>query len=214
MCASLVEAHGIGLIHRDIKPSNIILTRRGGLFDFVKVVDFGLVKSVDVGTVSAVTTADSIVGTPLYMAPEAIRQPELAEARTDLYAVAAVGYFLLTGRPVFEGSTMADILFQQMSIDPEPPSARCAQGVVPALEALLLSCLAKDPKKRPESARALAAALEQISASQWSASDAEAWWQTQAPGRLTAIPPGWFPTPAGPTGTVSADGTKLLPAAK
>jgi eukaryotic-like serine/threonine-protein kinase len=205
MCASLVEAHGIGLIHRDIKPSNIILTRRGGLFDFVKVVDFGLVKAVDVGTVSAVTTADSIVGTPLYMAPEAIRQPELAEARTDLYAVAAVGYFLLTGRTVFEGSTMADILFQQMSIDPEPPSARGVQGVAPVLEALLLSCLAKDPKKRPESARALAAALEQISASQWSASDAEAWWQAHAPGRLTVAPPSRVPSPAGPTGTVSAD---------
>ncbi len=128
MCASLVEAHGIGLIHRDIKPSNIILTRRGGMFDFVKVVDFGLVKAVDVGTISALTTDDSVVGTPLYMAPEAIRQPDQADARTDLYAVAAVGYFLLTGRPVFQGSTLADILFQQMSIDPEPPSAHRASG--------------------------------------------------------------------------------------
>ena len=120
MCASLVEAHGIGLIHRDIKPSNIILTRRGGVFDFVKVVDFGLVKAVDAGTISALTTDDSVVGTPLYMAPEAIRQPDRADARTDVYAVAAVGYFLLTGRPVFQGGTMADIL---VSADEHRPGA-------------------------------------------------------------------------------------------
>jgi serine/threonine protein kinase len=214
MCASLVEAHGIGLIHRDIKPSNIILTRRGGVFDFVKVVDFGLVKAVDVGTISALTTDDSVVGTPLYMAPEAIRQPDQADARTDLYAVAAVGYFLLTGRPVFQGSTIADILFQQMSIDPEPPSAHGAQGIAPALESLLLRCLAKDPKKRPESARALAEALEQVPASQWSPSDAEGWWQTYAPGHSTPIPAAPVPASVDPTATVTADTPILSRTAK
>ena len=214
MCASLVEAHGIGLIHRDIKPSNIILTRRGGLFDFVKVVDFGLVKAVDVGTLSALTTDDSVVGTPLYMAPEAIRQPDQADARTDLYAVAAVGYFLLTGRPVFQGSTLADILFQQMSIDPEPPSAHRAQAVAPGLESLLLRCLAKDPKKRPESARALAEALEQVPASHWSPAEAEGWWQTHAPGRSTPIPAAPVPASAGSTTTVTADTPILSRTAK
>ena len=146
VCASLVEAHGIGLIHRDIKPSNIILTRRGGLFDFVKLVDFGLVKAVDAGRMAGLTTADSVVGTPLYMAPEAIRHPDQADARTDLYAVAAVGYFLLTGRPVFQGRTVADILFQHVSIDPEPPSAHRGQAVSPDLESLLLAAWPRSPQ--------------------------------------------------------------------
>ncbi len=207
VCASLVEAHGIGLIHRDIKPSNIILTRRGGLLDFVKLVDFGLVKVVDPGTAEALTPFDSIVGTPLYLAPEAIRRPEQSDARSDLYAVAAVGYFLLTGRPPFEGRSVTDILFQQVSIDPEPPSARRAHTVTPDLELLLLRCLAKDPANRPASARAMAEALENISASAWTSSDAEAWWQTHPPGSPAPTPPDRLPAPASPAAMVGADPT-------
>jgi serine/threonine protein kinase len=128
--------------------------------------------------------------------------------------VAAVGYFLLTGRPVFQGSTLADILFQQMSIDPEPPSAHRAQGVAPDLESLLLRCLAKDPKKRPESARGLAEALEQVPASHWSPAEAEGWWQTHAPGRSTSIPAAPVPESVGSTATVTADTPILSRTAK
>ena len=149
VCGSLVEAHGIGLIHRDIKPSNIILTRRGGLFDFAKLVDFGLVKAVDVGRVAVLTPSDLIVGTPHYMAPEVIRHPDQADARSDLYAVGAVGYFLLAGRPLFEGGSVAEILFQHVGTKPEPPSVHRGNAVSPELESLLLGCLAKEPADRP-----------------------------------------------------------------
>jgi eukaryotic-like serine/threonine-protein kinase len=214
VCASLVEAHGIGLIHRDIKPSNIILTRRGGLLDFVKLVDFGLVKAVEPGTAEALTPSDSIVGTPLYMAPEAIRRPEQSDGRSDLYAVAAVGYFLLTGRPVFEGQSIADILFQQVTVDPQPPSAHCEHTVAPDLESLLLGCLAKDPASRPASASAMAEALEHISASVWSASDADAWWRTHVPDSPNAAPSDHLPAPDSPLAMVGADPTFVWPASE
>jgi hypothetical protein len=189
VCGSLGEAHGIGLIHRDIKPSNIILTRRGGLHDFTKLVDFGLAKAVDSGRGAALTASDSLVGTPLYMAPEAIRVPEEADARSDLYAVGAVGYFLLVGRPVFEGRSVAEILLQQVSATPERPSSIRGNAVSPELESLLLRCLSKEPADRPESAVAMAEALSRISADSWSPSAAEAWWQAHAPEAPSSAPP-------------------------
>ena len=137
-----------------------------------------------------------IVGTPLYMAPEAIRHPDQADARSDLYAVGAVGYFLLTGRPLFEGGSIAEVLYQHVNVEPEPPSAHRGHAVSPELESLLLGCLAKEPADRPESARALAEALGRISAGTWSTSEAEAWWQVHAPGRPTPTPPSRLPTPA------------------
>ncbi len=208
VCASLVEAHGIGLIHRDIKPSNIILTRRGGLFDFVKLVDFGLVKAVDPGRVAALTPADSVVGTPHYMAPEAIRLPEQSDARSDLYALGAVGYFLLAGRPLFEGRSVADILFHQVSTKPEPLPARSGQSVSQELESLLLRCLAKEPADRPESARALAEALGRVPAGQWTTVDAETWWRAHPPANPTATP---FPAPASDADLVGPNPRFLLP---
>jgi serine/threonine protein kinase len=187
VCGSLIEAHGIGLIHRDIKPSNIILTRRGGLVDFVKLVDFGLVKVMDAVDAGALTTADSLVGTPHYMAPEAIRFPDKADARSDLYGIGAVGYFLLTGHQLFEGTSVAEILFQHMRDTPRPPSAHGAQAVSPELETLLLACLEKEPARRPASARAMAEALEQISSDTWLTKDAEAWWQAHVSPSRTPI---------------------------
>jgi tRNA A-37 threonylcarbamoyl transferase component Bud32 len=185
VCGSLVEAHGIGLIHRDIKPSNIILTRRGGLFDFVKLVDFGLVKAVDPRDVGIVTAVDAVMGTPNYLAPEAIRLPDQADARTDLYGVGAVGYFLLAGRPLFACGNVAEILIQQLRAKPEPPSVHRGSAVAPELESLLLSCLATNPADRPESAQVLADALERISASTWSMSEAASWWRAHDDGNLT-----------------------------
>ena len=111
LCGSLSEAHGLGLIHRDIKPANIMLTKCGGMCDFVKLLDFGLVKSQNADR--NVTLAGSLTGTPLDMSPEAIEHEEL-DARSDLFAVGAVGYYLLTGTPVFDGKSIVDSIFRQL----------------------------------------------------------------------------------------------------
>jgi serine/threonine protein kinase len=214
VCGSLVEAHGIGLIHRDIKPSNIILTRRGGLLDFANLVDFGLVKVVDAGQAASITGSGLIVGTPQYMAPEAIQQPDQADGRSDLYAVGAVGYFLLTGRPLFEGGGIAEVLYQQVNTEPKPLSADREHAVSPELESLLHGCLAKEPADRPESAFALAEALGRITAGTWSTSEADAWWQTHTASR--SIPASATPltTPASHGALFGADSTAVLSAAE
>jgi eukaryotic-like serine/threonine-protein kinase len=191
VCESLVEAHGVGLIHRDIKPSNIILTRRGGLCDFVKLVDFGLAKAIEPDPAAGVTPTHTAVGTPHYMAPEAIRTPERADARSDLYSVGAVGYFLLTGRNVFDGRSVGEILLKQVGEVPPPPSVRSGRAVAAELEAILMRCLAKDPAKRPASAAELAEALERVAVEPWTIAAAESWWQEYA----SAIP---APAPVSP----------------
>ena len=109
ICGSLYEAHSLGLVHRDIKPANIMLNRRGGEPDVVKVLDFGLVKALDDEKQAGLTQQNSLTGTPLYMSPEAIQLPNSVDPRSDLYAVGAVGYFLLTGQPVFEAENVVEL---------------------------------------------------------------------------------------------------------
>ena len=155
VCGSLAEAHTIGLIHRDIKPANIILTERGGLYDFAKLLDFGLVKAVDSKKDSSLTSAGSMTGTPLYMAPEAIQHDQI-DGRSDLYALGAVGYYLLTGTPVFDGSHVLEILKKHVDQVPDPPSRRLGKPVSAELEAVLLKCLAKNSSDRQQSAIELA----------------------------------------------------------
>ena len=179
VCRALAEAHDLGVIHRDIKPGNIILTVRGGEPDVAKVVDFGLVKEIDSRSASATMSAEGIVlaGTPLYFSPEAITTPDSLDARSDLYAVGAVGYFLVTGQPLFEGRTIMELCAHHLHTPPTPPSVRLGRPVDPDLESLLLACLAKSADARPASAAALAAALDRSpAAATWSASDARAWW--------------------------------------
>jgi hypothetical protein len=177
VCGSLAEAHGLGLIHRDIKPANIILNHRGGLVDFVKVLDFGLVKAVDPGKEAALTAANCITGTPLYMSPEAIEHVDQVGPRSDLYAVGAVGYFLLTGKPVFQGQNMLDLLKLQAAAIPQPPSQRLGKPVSPDLEHLLLQCLAKTADARPASAGELIERLAACTVSDaWTPADARKWW--------------------------------------
>jgi serine/threonine protein kinase len=191
---ALTEAHGIGLIHRDIKPANIILCERGGLPDVAKVVDFGLVKRIEVGatdSTAAATAANTLVGTPLYMAPEALRGDGAIDARSDLYALGAVAYFLLTGTPVFPAATVLEAFAHHLSTTPEPPSVRLGRPIAPELEHLILRCLAKSPADRPHDALALQQALmESGEIGTWSRADAAAWWrrfhQTRKEG---AIPP-------------------------
>ena len=177
VCGSLTEAHATGLVHRDIKPANIFLTQRGGVADFVKVLDFGLVKSLDAGG-AELTMAETTLGTPLYMSPEAVEHPNAVDARSDLYSLAGVGYFLVTGEPLFNWLTLGDVLMHQVKDLPVPPSLRLGRPVSPDLEALLMRCLAKDPAARPANARELEDGLARCrSAADWTRDAADEWWR-------------------------------------
>jgi len=185
VCGSLYEAHSQGLVHRDIKPSNIMLNRRGGETDVVKVLDFGLVKAVDQEKQSGMTAAGTLTGTPLYMSPEAIQSPSLVDACSDLYAVGAVGYYLLTGKPVFEGESVVDLLSQHVNNPPVPPSLVIGKAVTEELEHAILACLEKNRANRPQTARILAQLLSKAStAGTWLQDDAEAWWGRYERGQL------------------------------
>ncbi len=181
--ASLAEAHDAGLIHRDVKPGNILVVDRGGISDLVKVVDFGLVKDVspkaegDAPAESAVTMANAITGTPLYIAPETLTAQDTVDARADLYALGAVGYWLLTGTHVFGGRTTFEVCLHHLNSQPESPSDRLGQPVAADLEALLLACLAKRPEDRPASAHVLRERLLACAAAGlWTNARAAAWW--------------------------------------
>ncbi|HWI58299.1 MAG TPA: serine/threonine protein kinase [Bacillota bacterium] len=191
VCASLAEAHAQSLVHRDIKPENIFLTFRGGIPDFVKVLDFGLVKAPTQTGELELTRAHATLGTPLYMSPEAFQRPDLVDARSDLYSLGCVGYELLTGQTVFCGLTFGEVLLQQVRAQPEPPSARLNQPVSPDLENLILRCLAKSPKARPASATALGEALAACAAAgTWSRQAAAEWWakHSAAPNQQLSVP--------------------------
>jgi eukaryotic-like serine/threonine-protein kinase len=176
VCDALAEAHRAGLIHRDVKPANILLSERGGQPDFAKVVDFGLVKSVG-GGAAGITSENVVLGTPYYMAPETLQTPDRVDARSDLYSLAATAYHLLTGLPVFDGST-ADVFAQLLRDPPVPPSKRAGRAVPESLERLILSALAKNPEDRPESVAAFAAGLAACTdVEPWSDAEAAAWWR-------------------------------------
>jgi len=175
LCSSLFEAHSMGLVHRDIKPANVMLNRRGGIPDFVKLLDFGLVRAVD--EAKRGKGSEGMAGTPLYMSPESIQTPDLVDARSDLYAVGAVGYFLLTGAPVFQATSFGDLCQQHVDAIPVSPSVRCGRSVSEDLEHAIMACLEKNRSKRPQTARDLANLLHRLAASdQWTIQDADAWW--------------------------------------
>ena len=180
VCGSLAEAHGVGLIHRDIKPANILLVERGGVPDVVKVVDFGLATRVgplDSNATATVATANLIRGTPLYLSPEAIRNQPNLDARSDLYAVGAVGYFLMTGRPVFQADSVVEILSHHLNTRPVPPSQHSTWPPHAGLENLILQCLEKDPANRPIDAPTLQRALAGCPCDPpWTTEDAVTWW--------------------------------------
>jgi serine/threonine protein kinase/CHASE1-domain containing sensor protein len=170
---ALAEAHAAGLVHRDIKPANIVLCMRGGLHDVAKVVDFGLVKdAADLQT--SVREAQNILGTPQFLSPEAIRTPGLVDARSDLYALGAVAYYLLTGSAPFQGETALSLCEQQLFATPESPSQRIGQTLPPALEAAVLRCLSKRPEERFNDADALRKALQDCALPAWTEEDARA----------------------------------------
>jgi serine/threonine-protein kinase len=179
--SALAEAHGIGLIHRDVKPANVILCERGGVPDVAKVFDFGLVRFTGADQDASLTAANTITGTPLFLSPEAIRSPDAVDARSDLYAVGGVAYYLLTGRHVFEGRSVVEICGHHLHTAPEPPSTRLGAPLPDGLDALVLACLDKDAGRRPASARALLARLDALAETlPWTEDDARAWWARHA----------------------------------
>jgi serine/threonine-protein kinase len=176
--ASLEEAHARNLVHRDIKPANVMI-EGGVVADAVKVLDFGLVHEVPSGDDGARGTAP-LAGTPAYMAPECYAPGYVPHPASDVYSVAAVGYFLLTGSAVFDASSLRDMRRLHQTARPEPPAARLGHPVAPDLAELLLAGLAKDPGARPASAAAFREALAACSKSEaWSQSTARAWWASR-----------------------------------
>jgi tRNA A-37 threonylcarbamoyl transferase component Bud32 len=186
VCGSLAEAHGIGLIHRDIKPANVVLTRRAGVADLVKVLDFGLVKAVGPSGSDSKATR-SIVGTPHFMSPEAIDKPASVDARSDIYSVGAVGYWLLAGKTLFDSDQVDALLVKQVKEQPLRPSERVSANASAELEEVIMRCLAKNPEDRPSTAEELERELGQCSAAgTWTRADAEQWWQVNAGSAMPA----------------------------
>jgi predicted Ser/Thr protein kinase len=177
VCEALAEAHGAGLIHRDIKPANILLSERGGICDFAKVLDFGLVKEVNESQDARLTRENVFAGTPDYLAPETIQFGSSPDPRSDLYALGAVAYYLLTGAPVFEGRPI-EVIQSHLQASPQSPSARLGRPLPRKLESLVLECLEKDPNLRPESAQVLMDRLASCDdVEPWGADEARTWWR-------------------------------------
>jgi eukaryotic-like serine/threonine-protein kinase len=183
-CESLAEAHTRGLIHRDIKPSNIFTCRMGLDVDFVKVLDFGLVKAMGEGDREAtmLTEPDSTTGTPAYIAPEVIRGDRVPDHRLDIYTLGCVGYWLLTGRMVFQAPNAIQLMYQHANATPVAPSQRSELEVPADLDRIILSCLAKLPEDRPQTTQELSRLLAASAAANgWTEERAHRWWDRHHP---------------------------------
>jgi eukaryotic-like serine/threonine-protein kinase len=186
-CGSLAEAHRAGMIHRDVKPANLMICERGGMADFVKVLDFGLVRPVRQDQDLALTDTRAVTGTPLYLSPELIQAPDAVDVRSDLYQLGAVGYYLLTGSHVFAGANLYEVGAHHLYKKPDPPAERLGRPVAEDLSAVLLACLSKERDERPASAEELCSALLACAdAHLWSQDDAQAWW-SEWRSRLAAV---------------------------
>ena len=178
VAGSLAEAAAAGMIHRDVKPANIMVNHRGGIYDFVKLLDFGLIRAVNQDGEMALTATGVLAGTPLYMSPESITAPESVDGRGDLYSLGAVAYYLLTGRPPFSGKSVIDVCLRITKDPPPPPSQLRGEAISRDLEGLILQCLAKDPAERPQSPQELKRALLECSqAGSWTEEAAAEWWR-------------------------------------
>jgi serine/threonine-protein kinase len=178
VAGSLAEAHAKGFVHRDIKPPNLMVCERGGVFDVVKLLDFGLVKELDAPADRQLTAASLVVGTPGFTAPERLSGAGVPDPRSDIYSVGAVAFFLLSGRLPFEGGASTLQVLRAV----ETPAPRLnelpALAVPPELEALVASCLSRSVDARPASAAALAERLDAIvpTVGRWTQDEARAWW--------------------------------------
>lgn len=189
ICRSLEEAHAVGLTHRDIKPRNIMVGQSGLDSDFAKVLDFGLVKAIEDAESAKLTREGMTTGTPAYMAPELAIGSVNVDARADLYSLGCVGYWLLTGKTVFEAPSGMAMALAHVQSEPIAPSQRTELPVPPEIDQIILACLAKEPGDRPPSARALRARLEACPASrEWDEEAGYRWWRDHAPEVLILSP--------------------------
>jgi hypothetical protein len=178
VCASLEEAHARGLVHRDIKPLNIMVCQRGLDADVVKVLDFGLVKDVDAPDSSLEVSSPNVIGgTPMYIAPERLKDPTVLDARADMYALGAVAFNLLTGQPLFPGGSPMEIGYYALNSPTPRPSDVTHAPIPPALDQLVYECLSKDPDDRPDDAGVMLNHLDAIHVDDpWTHTCARAWW--------------------------------------
>ena len=199
---SIAEAHNLGLIHRDIKPGNIILCRRGGEWDFVKVVDFGLARDLGFKLAPKITQTGLISGTPLYIAPECLEDPENCSRQSDIYALGVVAFYLLTGRDLYVGNNALELL-QKALHEPPPRVADVVGTQVPTeLDDLILRCVAKEPADRPASVEEMLTVIKSLAVSYpWTQDDARAWWREHEP-QITMCTTG-MPEPCGNTSSRS-----------
>jgi serine/threonine-protein kinase len=182
VCGALAEAHARGIIHRDIKPSNIFLTNRGGLFDFVKVLDFGLAKQVDVDDTSTLTQDGALFGTPRYMAPEMVYGKDEVDNRADIYNVGGVAYWMVTGHAPFESESSVEVIVDHVKTEPKPPSTVTEVPIPEELDGIILRCLEKKPSDRFQTALELLSALDGIQFEEpWDEDRACSWWSLHAP---------------------------------
>jgi serine/threonine-protein kinase len=189
VCDSLAEAHDKGLVHRDIKPSNLFVGQRGRCADFVTVLDFGLAKALRAAGPEDVlaTSSAQLAGTPAFMAPEQVLGDPV-DARADVYAVGCVAYYLLTGRPPFEGQSVMEVLAKHVREPARPPSAATELAIPQELDAAILACLEKEPARRPASADELARRFGDSVAEPWTEARAGLWWQTHHPAPAAVQP--------------------------
>ncbi|MBL4844023.1 MAG: serine/threonine protein kinase [Planctomycetes bacterium] len=208
VCESLGEAHRAGLVHRDIKPANLMACRVGDRVDFVKVLDFGLVRRVATSSLSAKESevlepdGSHIVGTPAFMAPELMRKPQDVDGRADVYALGCVAYWLLTGRLVFEQPTMFAMLADHLHVAPAPPSSKTEMTIPAELEELIMDCLEKDPDRRPQTMNEFVGRLDRLPAlNNWTDERAQLWWSARVgaagtePSRVDDSSPAFAPEP-------------------
>jgi serine/threonine-protein kinase len=185
VCSALHEAHAVGLIHRDVKPSNIFASRRGGIDDFAKLLDFGLVRPSRSAGSPALSGEGQILGTPLFMSPEQVMGGRELDQRSDLYSLGAVAYFLLTGRPPFDRDDGIAAMVAHAR-DPVVPPSQIRPGIPEDLERIVLRCLAKIPEERFLDAERLEQAMGECAcADAWDQRRAAAWW-TESAGRKPA----------------------------
>jgi hypothetical protein len=181
LCASLAEAHARGFVHRDVKPPNIVLTERGGGFDFVKVLDFGLVREVGVAETDSAGAVHEVAGTPPYIAPERLKDPSCMDARSDLFSVGVIAFNLVTGKQPFAGNTAMEIAYHCANTPAPRPCEVTDQAIPPELDQLIVDCMAVDPEQRPASADVIITRLDAIElAERWDQAAARNWWAENA----------------------------------
>ncbi|HEX5033074.1 MAG TPA: serine/threonine-protein kinase, partial [bacterium] len=200
-CAALSEAHGKGIIHRDIKPSNIFLCLHGGIADFVKVLDFGLAKELRNKDTTELTQTGELLGTPRYIAPESVGDKETVDARTDIYMLGSVAYWMLSGKAPFEDASGVDVIVKHLTEAPRPPSQVTELPIPPELEKIVMRCLEKRKEDRFQNVDELSRALQDLALEEtWDQEKAREWWNLHfTPSESPTVEPEGLPESGLPT---------------